>query len=93
MVSIYKFNVFVFQIIRSLELPAEKQRVKDLREIVKFQRNQFITSITNNSDIGNLDHLVTIELAKYEQVSLLSKTIRIDLTFIYINKSFHSVNL
>lgn len=53
-----------------MELPAEKQRVKELREIVKFQRNQFVTAITNNSDIGNLDHLVSLELAKYEKVSM-----------------------
>lgn len=53
-----------------MELPAEKQRVKELREIVKFQRNQFVTAITNNSDIGNLDHLVSLELAKYEKVSI-----------------------
>ncbi len=60
-----------FQIFRQLELPAELQRIEDLREIVKEQRYKFLTSITNSTDVrrlDNLDEFVSKELEKYEEV-------------------------
>lgn len=62
---------FFFQIFRQLELPAELQRIEDLREIVKEQRYQFVLSITNSTEIrrlDNLDRFVSKELEKYEEV-------------------------
>lgn len=64
-------KLILFQIFREFELPAELKRTVDLREIVKEQRNQFVLSITNSTQIRNLDNLdrfVSMELEKYEQV-------------------------
>ncbi|XP_055615361.1 TWiK family of potassium channels protein 7 [Toxorhynchites rutilus septentrionalis] len=55
-------------IFRELELPAEVARIKDLRETLIKQREQFIYSITNNTDLTNLDILLSLELEKYEKV-------------------------
>ncbi|KAJ6640699.1 Potassium channel subfamily K member 5 [Pseudolycoriella hygida] len=59
-------------IFRQLELPAELRRIEDLREIVKEQRYQFVLSITNSTEIhqlDNLDRFVSKELEKYEEAA------------------------
>ncbi|XP_037941949.1 TWiK family of potassium channels protein 9-like [Teleopsis dalmanni] len=53
-------------IFRHLERPAEVERLTLLKDVVKTQREKFITAILNNTDINNLDHLLLLELAKYE---------------------------
>lgn len=58
------------QIFRQLELPAERDRINDLRTNVAEQRRSFVYAITNNSDLRNLDELVAFELAKYEKVRM-----------------------
>lgn len=56
------------QIFRELELPAERDRIKDLRDNVEQKRNVFVSAIVNNTDVRNLDKLVSVELARYEKV-------------------------
>lgn len=56
------------QIFRELELPAEVARTKGLRESLVEQREHFIYSIVNNTDVRNLDTLFSLELEKYEKV-------------------------
>ncbi|XP_021703985.1 TWiK family of potassium channels protein 7 [Aedes aegypti] len=55
-------------IFRELELPAEVARIKNLRESLVEQREHFIYSIVNNTDVRNLDTLFSLELEKYEKV-------------------------
>lgn len=57
------------QIFRELELPAEVARIKSLRESLVEQREQFIYSIVNNTDVRNLETLFSLELEKYEKVN------------------------
>lgn len=63
-----KAVIFFSQIFRQLELPAELHRISELRAIVREQRHHFVHAITNNTDLRNLDSLVSLELAKYERV-------------------------
>jgi hypothetical protein len=58
----------LFQIFRELELPAEHQKTGDLRDQIRVQREKFVNSITNNTDVRNLERLVSVELAAYEQI-------------------------
>ncbi|XP_055709623.1 TWiK family of potassium channels protein 7 isoform X2 [Phlebotomus papatasi] len=53
-------------VFRELELPAERARVVELRDIVREKRHNFLTAVTNNTDVRNLERLVSMELAKYE---------------------------
>lgn len=62
------FRSSYLQIFRELELPAEQERIHELRTSVTEQRGRFVQAITNNSDLHNLDYLVAVELAKYEKV-------------------------
>lgn len=43
-------------------------RIKNLRESLVEQREHFIYSIVNNTDVRNLDTLFSLELEKYEKV-------------------------
>ncbi|XP_055524132.1 TWiK family of potassium channels protein 7 [Wyeomyia smithii] len=52
---------------RELELPAELNRTRNLRESVIEQREHFIYAIVNNTDVRNLETLLSIELEKYEK--------------------------
>lgn len=52
-------------------MPAEQNRIKELRDIVEVKRNIFVSAIVNNTDVRNLDKLVSVELARYEKVSFL----------------------
>ncbi|XP_055842722.1 TWiK family of potassium channels protein 9 [Episyrphus balteatus] len=54
-------------IFRQLERPAEVARVTHLKDVVKTQRERFIWAILNNTDMSNLDRLVSFELGKYEE--------------------------
>lgn len=47
-------------------MPAERARVVELRDIVREKRHNFLTAVTNNTDVRNLERLVSMELAKYE---------------------------
>lgn len=61
------------QIFRELELPHELERIEVVRAKVRSQRTQFVLSITNSSeirDLDNLDEYVSSELQKYEEVIL-----------------------
>lgn len=54
-----------------LESPAEELRATQLRENAIKQREYLInnlTSLANITDLRNLDHAISIELEKYEQV-------------------------
>ncbi|XP_055683012.1 potassium channel subfamily K member 15 [Lutzomyia longipalpis] len=53
-------------VFRELELPAERARVVELRDIVREKRLNFLTAIANNTDVRNLERLISMELAKYE---------------------------
>ncbi|GAB0093381.1 TWiK family of potassium channels protein 7 [Sergentomyia squamirostris] len=53
-------------VIRELELPAERARVAELRDIVREKRHHFLTVVANNTDVRNLERLISVELAKYE---------------------------
>ncbi|XP_055371567.1 TWiK family of potassium channels protein 7, partial [Condylostylus longicornis] len=54
-------------IFRELERPAEIQRLQRLKEEVKTHRQAFVWAILNNTDMSNLDYLVSFELGKYEK--------------------------
>lgn len=56
-----------FQVFRELELPAELKRIKDLRSLVRVRRDHFVSAISNNTDVSNLETLVKVELARYEE--------------------------
>lgn len=59
-------------IFRELELPHELERIEVVRAKVKSQRDQFVLSITNSSeirDLDNLDEYVSSELQKYEEAA------------------------
>ena len=62
------YDMLYSQIFRELELPAEVARTKGLRESLVEQREHFIYSIVNNTDVRNLDTLFSLELEKYEKV-------------------------
>ncbi|XP_059617700.1 TWiK family of potassium channels protein 7 [Phlebotomus argentipes] len=53
-------------VFRELELPAERARVVELRDIVREKRLHFLTTVANNTDVRNLERLISVELAKYE---------------------------
>ncbi|EDS27772.1 conserved hypothetical protein [Culex quinquefasciatus] len=55
-------------IFRELELPAEVARIKELQESLVKQRERFIYSIVNNTDVRNLATLFSLELENYEKV-------------------------
>uniref|UniRef100_A0A8D8GZK4 TWiK family of potassium channels protein 7 n=1 Tax=Culex pipiens TaxID=7175 RepID=A0A8D8GZK4_CULPI len=55
-------------IFRELELPAEVARIKELQESLVKQRERFIYSIVNNTDVRNLETLFSLELENYEKV-------------------------
>uniref|UniRef100_A0A182PUM2 Potassium channel domain-containing protein n=1 Tax=Anopheles epiroticus TaxID=199890 RepID=A0A182PUM2_9DIPT len=55
-------------IFREFERPAEVSRIQGLRKLLFQHRQDFIYSIVNNTDVQNLDRLLTLELEKYEQV-------------------------
>ncbi|EAA10378.2 AGAP004896-PB, partial [Anopheles gambiae str. PEST] len=55
-------------IFREFERPAEVNRIQGLRKLLVQHRQEFIYSIVNNTDVQNLDRLLTLELEKYEQV-------------------------
>lgn len=69
--SKYVLFLFFWQIFRSLESPAEEQRVSSLRENVIKQREHLINNITvlaNIKDLRNFDRAVSLQLEKYELV-------------------------
>lgn len=73
------FNIKLFlQVFRALEYPAELARVQRHRELVFVQREQFIFSIVNNTDVTNLETLMSVELALYEKVALMYSCMRFD---------------
>ncbi|EDV46046.1 TWiK family of potassium channels protein 7 [Drosophila erecta] len=53
-------------IFRHLERPAEVERLSHLKDIVKTNRERFLHTILNNTEVHNLDELLSFELAKYE---------------------------
>lgn len=71
------YDIFIYfclfsQIFRSLESPAEDNRISDLRENVIIQREQFLKKVTflsNAADLSNFNVSVSTELEKYEFVS------------------------
>ncbi|XP_001965460.3 TWiK family of potassium channels protein 7 [Drosophila ananassae] len=53
-------------IFRHLERPAEVERLGHLKDVVKTQRERFMSTILNNTEVHNLNELLAFELAKYE---------------------------
>ncbi|KAH8375751.1 hypothetical protein KR200_002026 [Drosophila serrata] len=53
-------------IFRHLERPAEVERLSHLKDVVKTNRERFMDSVLNNSEVHNLRELLSFELAKYE---------------------------
>ncbi|BFG00701.1 TWiK family of potassium channels protein 7 [Drosophila madeirensis] len=53
-------------IFRHLERPAEVQRLTHLKDVVKTHRERFMSTILNNTEVNNLNELLSFELAKYE---------------------------
>ncbi|XP_034484740.1 TWiK family of potassium channels protein 7 [Drosophila innubila] len=53
-------------IFRHLERPAEVERLTQLKDVVKTQRERFMSTILNNTEVNNLNELLAFELAKYE---------------------------
>ncbi|KAM8721492.1 hypothetical protein ACLKA7_007381 [Drosophila subpalustris] len=53
-------------IFRHLERPAEVERLTQLKYVVKTQRERFMSTILNNTEVNNLNELLAFELAKYE---------------------------
>ncbi|KAH8335862.1 hypothetical protein KR074_012235 [Drosophila pseudoananassae] len=53
-------------IFRHLERPAEVERLDHLKDVVKTQRQRFMSTILNNTEVHNLNELLAFELAKYE---------------------------
>ncbi|EDW07640.2 TWiK family of potassium channels protein 9 isoform X1 [Drosophila mojavensis] len=53
-------------IFRHLERPAEVARLTQLKDVVKTQRERFMSTILNNTEVNNLNELLSFELAKYE---------------------------
>ena len=51
-----------------LELPNEIQTQTDLRNLLRSKRLEFLSAIVNNTDVSNLEALISVELVKYEEV-------------------------
>ncbi|XP_030245117.1 TWiK family of potassium channels protein 9 [Drosophila navojoa] len=62
----YPFFTLLTQIFRHLERPAEVARLTQLKDVVKTQRERFMSTILNNTEVNNLNELLSFELAKYE---------------------------
>lgn len=62
-------SILLTQIFRHLERPAEVARLTQLKDVVKTQRERFMSTILNNTEVNNLNELLAFELAKYEAVS------------------------
>uniref|UniRef100_T1GAC1 Uncharacterized protein n=1 Tax=Megaselia scalaris TaxID=36166 RepID=T1GAC1_MEGSC len=62
--NILNFLLLSLQIFRQLERPAEEQRIASLRQIVRTQRQEFISVILNTTE--NLDAILLDQLEKYE---------------------------
>lgn len=41
-------------------------RLREMRKIVREERDTFLSNIVNNTDVRNLETLLSLELAKYE---------------------------
>ncbi|XP_066581958.1 TWiK family of potassium channels protein 7-like [Prorops nasuta] len=54
-------------VFRHIELPAELSKLEGLRNTIRIQRSHFIQSISNNTDVSNLETLVSVELRNYEE--------------------------
>lgn len=65
--------VFIFQIFRSLESPAEEDRARVLHGNVVEQRAYFIGNLTqlmNMNDLRNRDRVISMHLENYESVRM-----------------------
>lgn len=60
----------MLQAFQRLELPNEIQTQTDLRSLLRSKRLEFLSAIVNNTDVSNLETLVSVELVKYEEVNL-----------------------
>ncbi|EFN60329.1 TWiK family of potassium channels protein 7 [Camponotus floridanus] len=54
-------------VFRQIELPAELGRLERLRAKLRMQRYRFVESISNNTDVFNLQTLVSVKLRIYEE--------------------------
>ncbi|XP_078050669.1 potassium channel subfamily K member 15-like [Augochlora pura] len=55
-------------VFRHIELPAELARLESLRTTLRNQRRSFVDSISNNTDVSNLQTLVSVKLRAYEEI-------------------------
>lgn len=55
------------QVFRQIELPAELARLENLRVRLRTSRHSFVDSVSNNTDVSNLQTLVSVKLRAYEE--------------------------
>ncbi|XP_076618032.1 uncharacterized protein LOC143340226 isoform X1 [Colletes latitarsis] len=55
------------QVFRHIELPAELARLENLRANLRTSRRSFVDSVSNNTDVSNLETLVSVKLRAYEE--------------------------
>lgn len=71
MLVIWNILLFTLQIFRSLESPAEEDRVHELHKNVSVQREYLIGNVTKlvgMTDLRNMDHAISLYLEEYESV-------------------------
>lgn len=60
----------MLQVFRQLEYPEEVKTLLELNQTVNAQRNKFLQSILNNTELSNLADLLLIEIKQYEKIIL-----------------------
>lgn len=57
-----------FQIFRELELPAEIERLTEMRSTVRRERQSFLQTLVNNTgEAAHSEKLLSLQLAEYER--------------------------
>lgn len=51
------------------------ERLTQLKDVVKTHRERFMSTILNNTEVNNLNELLSFELAKYEAVIQVNPSI------------------
>lgn len=68
LVALAGYTVFGGIVFQRFEYPAEVSRIKYYNSTLNVRRQYLIQTIVNNSDLVNLDYLISNELDKYETV-------------------------
>ncbi|KAL1505634.1 hypothetical protein ABEB36_005155 [Hypothenemus hampei] len=72
LVALAGYTVLGGMVFRRLEYPAEISRIKNYNRTLTFQRQYLIQTIINNTDLINLDFLISNELDVYEKALQVS---------------------